>query len=993
MLGPIEVVGADGTAIDTGTPRHREVLAALAVDVGRVVSTDSLLARVWAESARGATHANLQAIISRLRTRLREAATGLSIATVAPGYRLEVPAGAYDAVAFTDGVATARHAFASGDVAAARAAIAQALACWRGEAFADIAQPFAQAEAARLDGLRLTAEELAAEIDLAAGDDTAAVQRLQPLVAAHPLREPLRAQLMLAHYRGGRQADALAEYASLREVLVDELGVDPGPDLQLLHQRILQQDPTLVPEVAPLPPEPPQLRTPEPVRPAERLSMRVVRSGDAGEAPVVTAGDLPGELLGRDDDIAYLADLVAGDAPRLITLTGVGGVGKTRLAHAVAAAARPAFDDGAVAVPLAPLLDPGEVVPAIARAVGVEEGLDPFRELVAVLRPRRMLLVLDNLEHLLAAAPGIAALVAACPRLSVLVTSRTPLRVRGEAQYPVQPLALPYAATAAVPSGRPAAIGPRTSSASLSAGETAAIATSPAVQLFVERAAAVNPTFGLTPANAAAVATLCRRLGGIPLALELAAARSRLLSPAVMLERLDEVMAGPGARDLPARQRTMRATLEWSHGLLGPDEQDLFARLSVFVDGFGLAAAEEVGGEGGAVVPLLDALVEQSLVVAEPDAAGGPRFRMLEPVVQYAATRLSPEESRSARNAHLAFYLRLAEEVEPRFRGAGTVEALALCEREHANLVAAIEWALASDQADLGGRLGWAIWLFWWLRGNLREGRRLMEVVRREASSPLIQVWAAGVLGAMTFAQGDLRAARVWSEGAELGRRIGDSDAESHCVAGEGLIALAEEDLDLAVDRFRRAIELCEAAGLRRAWLWTLAHVWLGTVEVLRGHVDQAAELVDLALSAGRARGDRLAVYIALFTAAQVSVVSGDTDRARAQLEEGILLSRDTGDLANLAYFLEALAVADARDGRLDRVGWLVGAAAALRDGVGSNVYGYYRPDPVMLAEAQQVAREARPSAYDLEVAQGRALGVEEMIRLATSREPQAAGK
>lgn len=976
VLGPIEVVGADGSSVDMGSPRHREVLAALAVDVGRVVSTDGLLARVWAESARGATNANLQAIISRLRTRLREAGTGLSIATVAPGYRLDVPAGAYDAAAFVEGVATARQAFASGDVAGAREAVGAALARWRGEAFADIAQPFAQAEAARLDGLRLTAEELAAEIDLAAGDDGAAVQRLQPLVAAHPLREPLRAQLMLAHYRGGRQAEALAEYAALREVLVDELGVDPGPDLQQLYQRILQQDPTLVPDLAPVAPAPPRPRTP---RPAGVPSVPAVPVSPApahpDEAPMVPAADLPGELLGRAEDVAYLAGLVAGEAPRLITLTGVGGVGKTRLAHAVATAARPAFDDDVVSVPLAPLLDAGEVIPAIARAVGGVEGLDPFRELVAVLRQRRMLLVLDNLEHLLTAAPDIAALVAACPRLSVLVTSRTPLRVRGEAQYPVQPLGLP---ATTLPQDAPAV-------------ET--IAASPAVRLFVERASAVNPSFELTAANAAAIATVCRRLAGIPLALGLAAARSRLLSPAAMLERLDEVMAGPGARDLPARQRTMRATLEWSHGLLSPAEQRLFARLSVFVDGFGLEAAEEVGGEGCAVVPLLDALVEQSLVVAEPEASGGPRFRMLEPVLQYAATRLDPDEERSARNAHLAFYLRLADETEPKYRGPGTIEALALCEREHANLVAAIEWSLASGQADLGGRLGWAIWLFWWLRGNLREGRRLMEAVRREATSPLIRVWAAGVLGGMTFAQGDLQAARVWTEGARLGREIGDPDAESHCVAGEGLVALAEEDLDLAVDRFRRAIELCEEAGLRREWLWTLAHVWLGTVEVLRGHVEPAAELVDLALSAGRAREDRLAVYIALFTAAQISVVSGDTERARSQLEEGILLSRDTGDLANLAYFLEALAVADAQDGRLDRVGRLVGAAAVLREGVGANVYGYYRPDPEMLAEAQRVAREAEPAAYDLEVERGRSLDVADMIALATGRERQAAGK
>lgn len=937
LLGPIEVLDPSGGTVDIGSPRHRETLAALAVDAGRVVSTDTLLDRVWGETGRGATLANLQAVISRLRSRLRDAAVPAEIVTAPPGYRLDLDEHTLDTTQLAAGIERARKALAGGDAGGAQEQLAEALAWWRDEPLADIPQPFARAEAMRLQGLRLTGEELAAELHLRLDQPAAAVERLQALAKQHPLRESVRGQLMRALYLAGRQADALQEYDALRAQLVEELGVDPAPGVQRLHQQILAQDPALRPAA------------PEP-RPAES---RPVESRPVESRPAtIPSTDLLGELIGRDRDIAYLVDLLRAPTSRLVTVTGVGGCGKTRLSLAVAGAAEPLFADGVHLVPLAPLRDPSAVIPAIAHAVGVAEGGDPFAALLDLLRDGERLLLLDNAEHLVDAWPEVATLAAACPGLRILVTSRIPLRVRGEVLFPLTPLDADASA-----------------------------------RLLLTRAAAVAPGTTIAPDDPA-VAQLCHRLGGIPLAIELAAARVRLLSPAAILARLDEVMASEGARDLPPRQRTMRAAIDWSFDLLSPAEQAAFPRLAVFVGGFTIDAADAVladlGGSGA--LAIIDSLVEQSLVLAEPGSGQGPRFRLLEPVAQYALGRLSSDDERSARDAHLRHFSDLAAHYEPSLRGPGTVQTLATIELEHANFVTAMEWSLASGRADEGGWLGWHLWLFWWVRGALREGRRLMEAVHAAATDDLVLVRSGAVSAALAFAQGDLVFAReAWTASSDLARRIGDAEGLPYAYGGIGLVALAEDDLDTAARVHAENIRLCEAAGLGGEWLWTLSHVWLGTVELLRGDGAEAARLVDLALEAGRSRHDPLAVYIALFTAIQVSVVRGDFARARAQIAEGVALSQDTGDHANLAYLLDALAVVESLDGAgdLGRVGVLRGAASQLRAGVGGNVYGYYRPDEALIEQAADTAREARGAEqYDADVVAGHALTLDRMIAL-----------
>lgn len=957
VLGPLQVRG-DAGVVDIGSPRHREVLAALVVDVGRVVSSDAILERVWGEARRGASTSNLHAVISRLRGRLEGAGEGVQIATASPGYRLEAE-GAVDALVFADLLARARASYSTGDLVAAHADLDRALALWRGPAYGDISLPFAEVEAARLEGQRLAACELVVDVELALGETCAALERLPALVAEQPLREAFRRQQMLALYRAGRQAEALEVFAQVRALLAEELGIDPAPPLQELHQRILEQDERLSasPAVAPAPRvEPP------PARPEQAVS--------SWHSEVVVPAD---DLVGREHDVAYLADLLASSPQRLVTVTGVGGVGKTRVAHAVAQASREAFPDGVVIVSLVPLADPDLVLPAIGRAAGLSavEGLDPLDAVVQHLRTRRVLLVVDNFEHVLDASASLARLVALCPRLTVLATSRTSLQVRGELHYQLAPLALPGADDA----------------------DPRVVSNAAAAALFVERAGLVQPGFVLDEGNAEAVAGICRRLAGIPLALELAAARAHLLRPEAILERLDQVMAASGARDLPARQRTMRAALDWSYQLLEPGEQQLFRMLAVFADGFTLDAVEAVQAaafpdDDVDVFTRLESLVAHSLVLRDQDHPDVARFRLLEPVSQFAASCLAGEEEQAARTAHLNHFLELAEATAPSYRGTGTREALALTQREHANLVAAAEWALTLREGDLAGRLVWAMWLFWWLRGHLLEGRRITQgALDLELSGP-VAVRCHAVMGAMSFAQGDTVLARHWCRGARLGSEIGDLEGEAHNVAGEGLIALAEEHLPEAEERLVETIRLCEEAGVAGEWLWTLGHVWLATVRLLLGSPQDAVPLLESALTAARRRQDPLAIYIALFTSVQVALSVGDLASARAQLDEGIALSLETGDMANLAYFLEALAVVESQEGRHERVLWLHGAAGRLRDTVGANVYGYYQPDEQLLADALTAARDALGTSYDDAVARGRALSPESVVALALV-EPQ----
>lgn len=956
VLGPLELRSQETPeepAIEIGSPRHREVLAALVVDMGYVVSTDALFDRVWA-GGRGATAANLHAIISRLRARLRTGAgeSGLTIETIAPGYRLGGRRDAVDAVVFTDLMAASREAIAAADLLTARSHLAQALTLWRGPAYADIALPFAETESARLATQKLAAEELAAHVDLELGRHVELTESLPRLVREHPVHEALRGQLMLALYRSSRQVEALDVFEQGKAILLDELGLDPGPQLQHLHQQILQQSSELdwvdsEQGRATLVPAPP---------PKVRESVSI-----GGRTP---------QLIGRDREIAYVSSVAR--EPGLLTLTGVGGVGKTSLASAVTDQIASGFADGQIVVPLAVVGAPELVIPAIGAAVGLTstEGLDPLGALIEHLRGLHVLVVLDNLEHLLDIAPELAAIVAACPRVTMLVTSRAPLRVRGESEYQVQPLLLPTEDETTV----------------------ATIEESGAGALFLAHARRASPGFAVAPEVASTVATICHRLGGIPLALELAAAKLRVLGPTGLLERLDVLLDHGGARDLPKRQRTMRATIDWSYQLLDPDEQQVFRRISVFAGGFSVAAAEDVGG-GRHVLEVLETLAEQSLLVTDRshDAV---RFRLLEPVRQYAASQLGDgPEAEETRDRHLQHYLALAEQMLPHYRGPGTMEALDTSQVEQGNVNVALDWAVKTDRVDEATRLIWAMWLFWWLRARLVQGMQSMAAVMSLKPTGADLVRCLAVRAAMEFAQGENHAAqRDWDDAAALAADLDFPEGLAVSVGGQGIAALAGGDFARAEDRFRACIQHAERAGEDGIWIWTLSHVWLGTIRLQSGSADEAAHLAQTALDAGRSRGDRLATYISLFTSVQVALARDDVERAWADVAEGIGLSLETGDASNLAYFLDALVVVEARrDADATRAATLTGAAAGLREGIGANVYAYYLPDVELQAAVVARARTVLgDEAYERAWQAGRHLDVTESAAFALNQELNA---
>jgi predicted ATPase/DNA-binding XRE family transcriptional regulator len=703
------------------------------------------------------------------------------------------------------------------------------------------------------------------------------------------------------------------------------------------------------------------------------------RGGATQAAPVVTEDTLPtppAPLVGRERELEEVTGFLRRREVRLLTLTGTGGVGKTRLALEAAQDARELFPDGVAFVALAPLNDAEFVVPSVVRSFGLREtaGQSPREALRAHLQAKRLLLTLDNFEHLLEAAPEVLWLIETCPNLTVLVTSRAPLRVGGEQEYPVPPLELPV--TTRDPS-------------------VEEVLGSPSGRLFVERARAASPTFSLTEANAAPVASICWRLAGLPLALELAAAKVRFLSPSILLARLDRALSTSWSRNVADRQRTMRATLDWSHDLLNQPEQALFRRLAVFAGGFTLEAAEAVGPTGGAAVEdvlgLLGALVEQSLVAAESGGEGAeePRYGMLEPVRQYALEKLEESsEANVARRSHTAFFLDLAEQAYPKLRGPHQAKWLDRLEREHGNLRAAMGWALSAGETETATRLGWALWVFWWLRGYQREGRRWMEVLLEYDVPANLRAIALAVVGTMDYTQGNYESSESHlQESLALARRVGDKVRAAHAGYILGLLALNGQDLEAARLRLEEALSLyLEIGGDGQMVSSVRSH--LGVLLLIQGDLDRAAVMMEEGLALARKLGDRLGINNALYLLAQVAQAKGDHDLAGRRFEEGVRLSEEMGDRVNLGYFLEGLAVVVGVRGEAKRSARLFGAAEASLRAVEAPVYDYYEPNRSLYERIKATVRSRLSEATFEEVrAEGQAMTFEQAVDCALKRD------
>jgi non-specific serine/threonine protein kinase len=686
--------------------------------------------------------------------------------------------------------------------------------------------------------------------------------------------------------------------------------------------------------------------------------------------------NLPLELssfIGREREIFEVKRLL-GDT-RLVTLTGPGGSGKTRLALALAQDLVEEFEDGAWWVELASLSDPELVPKAVASALGMREvpASSLTAALVENLKLKNMLLILDNCEHLLEGCAVLAdSLLRTCPDLEIVSTSREALRISGETTWLVLGLSLPDQEDAPP------------------VGELAGYE---AIRLFVERAKAVDAGFALTERNASAVARLCQKLDGIPLAIELAAARVRMLSVEQISEQLENSLGllTTGSRVAALRHQTLRATLEWSYELLNEAERTFYGRLSVFAGGCDLEAAETVGAGGsikeGEVLDLLSSLVDKSLVVAEAGEVGAPRYRMLEPIRQYALERLMETgEADEARCRHAAFFVALAEKARPKLRAEPQVEWLQRLDRENANLRAAISWAISAGETMMAAWLGWALWTFWWIRDHQKEGRRWMEMIlpKRDELSPWLRVRATVGAVTMAYGQEDGEAVERYSgELMELSREDGrDALGEAVAHVGFGLMATARGDLGPAREHLEEALPLFREAD--EDGIAAQTHTFLGTVLLLQGDHEGAKRGFEEGLALGRSLGDRVSMHSALFNLAQLALAEGDHEAAFLRFVEGIALSEELGDRGGIAYILEGLGIVAGARGEPLRAARLLGASEALISALGLRGHTFYRPDRSLYERVEAGVRsELGESAFEAAMEEGRAMSPEQAVEYA----------
>lgn len=630
----------------------------------------------------------------------------------------------------------------------------------------------------------------------------------------------------------------------------------------------------------------------------------------------------PTPIVGRLPQAAAALALLLDPEVRLVTLTGPGGVGKTRLALEIAFNAIDAVPDGAVFVDLAPVRDPELVLTAIAQALNAptspEQSLQ--QSLVDSVQGKRLLLILDNFEHLAVAAPVVADLLAACPGLTILATSRKPLHIRAEHQFPVGPLALPDLEH----------LPPLDELAQI-----------PAVDLFLRRAQAASRDFSLSVENARAIAEIVVRLDGLPLAIELAATRARSLSPLDLLTHLERrlpLLTG-GFQDLPERQRALRATLDWSHDLLTGEEQCLFRRLAVFAGGCTLEAAADVGSSSS-VVDLLDGLVDKSLARTANDPTGGQRFGMLETIREYGLECLvAAGEEAAVRRRHLDWCISLAARAEPELTGADQQQWFTRLQIEHDNLRAGLAWALAEKDSEGALRLGGALYRFWATQGLYEEGRRWLDSALALDSGNHTVPRGNALLGAgvMAFFQGDYdRAAKLWQESLDLFRALNDITGIAYSHGNLGLVADARGDYERAIASYEEALTLFREMEDQTYIAYMLHN--LGLIAYFQGDCARATAQFDESLAIVRALGDLNSVAMTLGNLGLVAFVQGDYERALALQKESLTLGRRLSNKPWLVRSLEHFALIAAATNEPTRAARLFGAAAAQRAELGATL-------------------------------------------------------
>ncbi len=852
MLGPLEVSNGQEAAGLVSGARLRTLLIALALRPGRLVPTAQLVDGIWGDNPPAGASNALQALVSRLRRALPSAV----IDSQPAGYRLVVDQDDVDVVRFERLVAAGRAALPD-DPATAAQTLREALGLWRGPALLDVAdQDSFQATLTHLEELRLAATEDRIEADLRLGRATEVVTELTTLVAEHPLRERLVGALMRALSQAGRPAEALAAYEQARAALVDQLGTDPSPELSALHTAVLRG------EIEPSPPAA--------VEAARRTNLRAGLTS----------------FVGRDADIAQVRELIG--EYRLTTLIGPGGAGKTRLAVEASRTLLEQVPDGVWLVELAPVTD-GADVPAAALAaldlrdpslVGREHAEDPSDRLITALRSRRVILALDNCEHVIDAAAALAdRLLAECPEVRILATSREPLGITGEAVWPVEPLGLP----------------PEDLNGHDLLGYDA-------VRLLVDRARAARPGFAVTDDNAPEIARICRVLDGMPLAIELAAARLRTMTVAQLAGRLDDrfrLLTG-GSRTALPRHQTLRAVVDWSWDLLTDPERVLLRRLAIFTGGASLEAVQRVCADHlvatDRVPDVVAALVDKSLVLISSDEA--PRYRMLETIREYGLDRLNEAgEREELRRAHAAYFVELVETAEPHLRRAEQLDWLRRLKPEHDNINAALRGAISAGDAETAVRLVASAGWYWWLSGQKAEAIDLVTEAlgvpgpvdaETRASATAMAAWFA------TAGLGGLEQAEPWiTTTLELVKDVEHPGPGLRLMVGMAKLFRDEPAPGATPEDLINSLIADEDP-------WVRAIARLSRNRMLRAR-DQEADIQE-ALVEFRSIGERWGISFALGTLAELAARRGESELALDYGQQAVDVLSELGAVEDLVF-------------------------------------------------------------------------------------------